>query len=79
MCCRDVCWVHCSLLSVLMIWISIELTWLVNLLHDTKIGGIVESDECYLSLQKDFDQLVQWAKGLGFKRWDIMCSCTRCW
>ena len=28
---------------------------------DTKIGGIVDSEESYLRLQRDLDQLGQWA------------------
>ena len=40
---------------------------------DTKIGGIVDSEESYLRLQRDLDQLGQWAD-----EWQMEFNLDKC-
>eukprot|EP00061_Rhincodon_typus_P014326 g41274.t1 len=47
--------------------------WVSKFVDDTKIGGIVDSKEGYLRLQRDLDHLGQWAE-----KWQMEFNLDKC-
>ncbi len=61
-CHRDLYWVHCCLLFILMIWTRALAVKLANLGDDTKVGRVIRTDQDARELQGDLDRLYEWAR-----------------